>query len=284
MNLMELGFAILVVAFFLRYVARKAPPMYIGLVKIFDIPWRTISEGPFIKIPLIETVELFSTELQLDDFETVVKTKDHLILRVSGATQYTPDRNLLSAYQKKDETRVNDFANFIKNELSILAGSKGGRDFFARWYATFLLINCVLRLKEIPHEFPRVVRGDLSPDPIPLDQRLDFYDDHGPEIEKLLNKDRKKTRERSKVEETYGIYIWIFHLVKLDFTPEARAALKREERTESSALAIKHAIFQTEHRINLGPSFEQVIDTAEQSLKQPSEKKIRSYAGSNKPT
>lgn len=238
MSLTELGVTLIVVAFFLRYVVRKAPPMYIGLVKIFEIPWRTISEGSFLKIPLIETVELFSIELQLDDFETVVKTKDHLVLRVSGATQYTPDRNLLSAYQKKNETRVNDLANFIKNELSILAGSKGGQDFFARWYETNLLINCVLRLKEIPHEFPQVVQKDLDRRLIPLDQRLDFYKNHFAKIEKLLDQDRERPREPSSVEETYGIHIWVFHLVKLDFTPEALAALEREERTEVSALAV----------------------------------------------
>ena len=125
MTPLAFGVSLIVLSFLLALLF-KAPPMYIGLVKILGIPWRTIREGPFLKIPYIETVDLFSIQLQLDRFETVVKSKDHLTLQASGGVQYVPDRKLLSAYQNKEETREKDLTDFIKNELTILAESNGG--------------------------------------------------------------------------------------------------------------------------------------------------------------
>lgn len=232
-----------------RYFALSIPPKYYAIFSLFGKRWRARSEGLTWWLPLAEKFVIYSKELDRLEVEAIAKSKDLLGIKMKGSVEFVvdPDREMLLRY---DETRKNQkgaITDSIKDELGILAGTKNAADFVKKRRAITLIINCRLRLKEMPHENPAAFGSALKE--IPLSKKLDFYDKYADKIQTLLDSEAKKPEERSRIEESYGIDILVFNLTDPDYTEKTNAAFEEAKQAQAKEKAAKA-------ELNLAKEFE----------------------------
>ncbi len=280
MNLIVLGATLLIVACVLRFGLRRIPPMHYAMINIFGKRWRIAQEGLVFLIPGVESMDLFPVDLQREDVVVSVKSKDLLGVQMRGSVEYALDPGLLTKYQETAKERSVALVNSIKTELGIIAGTKKGCDFILEREPIVLLINCILRLKDLPHDKPSIVTGKKTDEkPIPPIGRLSFYKKNREAIKQLLDEEGQKPDERSAIEEMYGIDIKLFDL-DLDYSKETSAAFEKEKQDEAKARAAKKKLELIAQFIEKGgASFQEAVNAAEQSLGQNSERKIVSIEG-----
>lgn len=243
------GLFLMVTMFISRHVAISIPAKQYAIFSLFGKRWRARSEGLTWWLPLAEKCVLYSKELDRLEVETVAKSKDLLGIKLKGSVEFVvdPDREMLLRY---DETRKNQkgaITDSIKDELGILAGTKNAADFVKKRRAITLIINCRLRLKEMPHENPAAFGSTLKE--IPLSKKLDFYDKYADKIQALLDDEAKKPEERSRIEESYGIDILVFNLTDPDYTEKTNAAFEEAKQAQAKEKAAKA-------ELNLAKEFE----------------------------
>ena len=239
---MILGLTGLVV-FYLSKSLKIIPKSHIGVLEVFGK--RNISkvylEGLHFIAYKIEDVALYSLENNVRTFTVKVKSKDNVTINLSVAYEYIPDKNLMDVFGDNEKSlKEGALDNSIMNELGIVAGTKEALDFINQREAIVTFINCLLRLKQMPHDYPETI--GIKSKPIPLGRRLEFYRKNSRAIKlELLDKEAQKVSEKSNIELQYGVDIKEFDLMIPDFDEaynkaiqkdkEAAAIIKAQERT-----------------------------------------------------
>ncbi len=270
MNLIVLGATLIIVACVLRFGLQRVPPMHYAMINVFGKRWRVAREGLIFLIPGMESMDLFPISLQREDVVVLVKSRDLLGVQMRGSVEYALDPGLLVKYQETAKERAAALVNSIKTELGIIAGTKNGRDFVLQRESIVFLINCILRLRDLPHDKPLIVTGKkIDKEPVSPAKRLDFYKKNREQIKRLLDEETKKPDERSAIEEMYGIDIRLFDL-DLDYSRETSAAFEKEKQDEAKARAAKNKLELIAQFIEKGATFQEAVNAAEQSLGQAS--------------
>lgn len=249
----------------------KIPPMHYGVVDLLGNRVRNVGEGLAMLIPFLEEVQIFSIEAERSEVEVGVKSRDNMGISIEGSVEYQLDPNLLDAYQETEKERAGALVAAVQNEVGNVAGTRDGEDFVRNREAIWLLINCRLRLKEMPHENPQLIGVGKVPK---LEQRLAFYKTYAKEIKRLLDEEVHKPSERSVIEEQYGVDVRIFDLTSVDFDEETSKALEKEKQDQAKARAAKQKIELFEKFKTLGLKPDEALDAAERSLGQVTETKV----------
>jgi hypothetical protein len=233
------GILLMAALFFGRYFTLSVPAKNYAIFSLFGKRWRARSEGLTWWLSGLEKYELHSKELDRLEVETVAKSKDLLGIKLRGSVEFVvdPDREMLLKYDETKRNQKGAITDSIKDELGILAGTKNAADFVKKRRAITLIINCRLRLKEMPHENPSVFGSGTKE--ISLPKMLDFYDKYADKVQAVLNDEDKKREERSRIEESYGIDILVFNLTDPDYTDKTNAAFEEAKQAEAKKKAAK---------------------------------------------
>ncbi len=260
------GATLIIVAFVARYGLYRIPPMQYGIVNTFGRRGRVVGEGLTLLIPFAQKVDIFSTELQLVDIPVKAKSNDMSGIIINGLVQYALDPKLISIYEETSRNIAKALIAAVENEIGAVAGTKKLEDFVKEREAMVLLINCLLRLKDLPHENPKTVDEQSDGKATPVPQRLAFYRKHANRIKQFLAEESQKTEERSKIETAYGIDIRVFDVKDISFTPETEKIL--EKTRQAKALSKAAEILRTSNKQfqELGLNAQQSEDAAEIAL------------------
>lgn len=226
---------LLIIAVVLGYGLRKIPPMHYGRVNAFGKRGRVVEEGLRFLMPFVEEVELHSKELERIPLEVTVTSKDQLEIVLKLSVEFVLDLNLITAYEERSKERANGLAERIKTVVGEIAGVEKADDFIRRREAIVHLINCLLRLKDLPHKN------------IPIGQRLNFYETFAQDIDGYLEEETAKPDERSSIEEDYGIDILIANLTQVDFGAATKAALEKNKQLQATMKGTKHLLGTATH-------------------------------------
>ncbi|MDP3999095.1 MAG: SPFH domain-containing protein [bacterium] len=221
---------LLIIAVVLGYGLRKIPPMYYGRVSAFGKRGRVVKEGLRFLIPFVEEVEFYSKEMQRIPLEVTATSKDKLEIILQVTVTFVPDWNLITAYEESTKERNGELIDGIRAVVGEIAGVKKAEDFIQRREAIGHLINCLLRLKDLPHEG------------VSINQRLQFYEILASEISQLLKKETSVPDERSEIEDKLGIDILDAHLKQIDFSPATKAALEKDRQTQAAMKATERML------------------------------------------
>lgn len=274
------GATLIIVAVILRYGLYRIPPMQFGIVNTFGRRSRIVGEGLTFLIPFVQKVDIFSIELQRADIPAKAKSNDLSGIVIRGSVQYALDPQLISTYQETSRNISNALIDAVENEIGNIAGTKKLEDFVKEREAIVLLINCLLRLRDLPHENPKAVDENSNGKEIPVDRRLSFYKKHANQIKQFLVEESKKPEERSKIEMSYGIDIRAFDVVDIDFAPETEKILEKARQAKELAKAddIKFARIKR-YKEELGATTQEAIDVSEVSLGQATDNRKVSVQG-----
>lgn len=258
------------------------PTIHYGVVIRFKKrTGRVISEGLHLIIPFIDAVELFESTIVTKDIEGSFfsgtdenGSAGRLEIKIKGSVQWSPDPEMLVEVfiRISEEALANGLIDSIKGELGIIAGVEDGASFIGKRRAINLLINCVLRLSNPPHQ-----KDKIEPENI-----IQYYEERASEIEEMLKNEVKNIGDRSAIEELYGIDIVRFALSNIDFSDATKKALELKRQTEETIRAkqvtMNAKIAMTQGLIELGIGPREALNSAEVNLDQ-AKKKIFSAEG-----
>lgn len=239
----------------------QIPAYHFGVVERFGK--RTggiLREGLKLKLPFIDQVELISLELETIPISVEFTTKDKLKLVCSGSLQYRPDpeikkgRNIF--VEMSEKTITVGIIDMVKSKLGSLGGVKESNDFIENRAAIADLINCSLRLKKAPH----LDSG------VNIKKVIDFYKTNWQQVKKILNGEKARVKNRSSIEERYGIDIEQFALASIVFTPETEKSFEKEKQAEARARAFDKKMEMAKKAKELGASAQEALNAADVSL------------------
>ena len=248
----------------LRYGTMSVTEKHYAIFNLFGKRWRTRKEGLTWRIPYYEKFQLYSKEVQLAEVDTTAKSKDLLGIILRGSVGFVPDPELLYKYDEVKNKLETSLVDSIKDELGVLAGTKDARDFVLQRKAITLMINCLLRLEEMPHKNPGQF-GDTRTE-IQLNDRLDFYLIYADKIKDLLDHEGEKPEERSRIEKEHGIDIKFFNLTNPDYTPNTNAAFEEAKQAEAKVAAAQSELKLVKDFQGVGASPQEAIDAAQVSI------------------
>src|SRR3989344_42978 len=218
-------------------------------------------EGLGLKIPIIETVELFSTELDKIVVSANFTAKDKLDLTLIGSLQYRPDSHISddpedlnrpardrqgknTFFAMSDEIIKSGIEDAVKALLGGLGGVYDGQEFIGNRQALGAMINSVLRLEKprhLNHDSTTCgVPGCTRPKKIDAKDLVDFYNSHWMHIKDAV--DKRPETEYSPIEIRYGIDIEIFALANVDFSTATKEAFEKEKQALARKAAFRHKI------------------------------------------
>lgn len=216
------------------------PKMHLGAV--YFLGWYTgltYTEGLKPIIPFLTEVRAYPAKPQRLDIKVEVETDEgdgsSLNITIDGNTEFYADKSLMWRYRMEtDDTIKNGIVSAIKQELNVIAGKIKGFDFISFKEEIALIINCMLRLRDLPHRCATGPDFNEAEDYIQAENRLAFYKKHRPKIIWLLNHEAERRNERSAIEERYGIDIRIFNLSDISFTQEMKKAFEKKREAEAT--------------------------------------------------
>ncbi|MSU44800.1 hypothetical protein EXS45_01320, partial [Candidatus Nomurabacteria bacterium] len=218
-------------------------------------------EGFGLKIPIIDTVELFSTELNKIDVTANFTTKDKLDLTLKGSLQYRPDSSISddiedlyrragdrlgknTFFAMSDEIIKTGIEDVVKSLLGGLGGAYDGEKFINNRQALGAIINSIIRLKKPTHfnhnNKTCGVPECTHPKKIDAENLVEFYNKHWPHTKDAV--DKRPDTEYSLTEIRYGIDIEIFALASVDFSLETKQAFEKNKQAEARTNAYKFKI------------------------------------------
>ena len=256
-------------------------------------------EGLGLKIPIIDTVELFSTELDKIEVSANFTAKDKLDLTLSGSLQYRPDSHISDDTQDLhrppgDRKGKNTFfamsneiiKSGIEDAVEALLGGLGGvydgQEFIGNRQALGSIINSVLRLEKprhLNHDSATCgVHGCTKPQKIDAKDLVDFYNSHWTHVKDAI--DRRPETEYSPIEVRYGIDIEIFALASVDFSEATKEAFEKKKQAEvrKEAFAFKMEMAKNAKDL-LGATAQEALNAADVSLDPEVKKQVVSVEG-----
>ncbi|GEM_PF-6486929 len=266
-----LGLSLILAMAFLQHGLIRIPQKQHAIFNLQGKRWRVSSEGLDAKIPFLESCERYSSELDRIPISLTAKTKEALGIVMKGALEFVPDRKMLFRYDDTERNLKEAVTDSIKSILGALAGTKQALDFIGYREAIVLIINCMLRLKKMPHTYARdprfitVVDGDPA-DVVPLEKRLDFYRINADQVREILDKESYNPEERSPIEEAYGIDVKVFDLTDMDYTEKTSASFEEEQQAIAKAKATEQELALVTKFKRKGASAQEAINAAQVSL------------------
>jgi len=296
---------IIVVAILFAYVALDVfvivPGPNYGVHLRFDKrTGRILEEGLGFKIPFIDKVDLFSTELDKIEVNVNFTTIDKLQLTIIGSLQYRPDARIsddpddtkkLARKRKGKNTFFAMSQEIIKSGIedalrSMLGGLGGvykGSEFINNRQALGSLINSILRLNKPPHLNHDINKCNVSectmPEKIDAKHLVDFYNSHWKGVHEHIESEKNKDSECSPIEIRYGIDVETFALSNVDFSQATKEAFEKEKQAEARKDAFKYKIIMAKEAKELGASAQEALNAADISLDPEIKKQIVSVEG-----
>ncbi|MFA5999590.1 MAG: SPFH domain-containing protein [Candidatus Paceibacterota bacterium] len=261
---------------------------------------RIIEEGLESKIPLIDKVELFSTELDKIEVNVNFTTIDKLQLTLVGSLQYRPDPrisddpadlNRLAENRRGKNTFFAMSQEIIKSGIedalrSLLGGLGGvyeGSKFIGNRQALGSLINSILRLSKPPHLNHNAgtcgIPGCAMPEKIDAQDLVSFYNTHWKGVQDDIEQGKKNDTECSPIEIRYGIDIETFALANVDFSDATKEAFEKEKQAEARQKAFRFKMEMAQEAKKLGASAQEALNAADVSLDPKVSKQIVSVEG-----
>lgn len=149
---------------------------------------------------------------------------------ISGLAMIRVDIGLLDVRRQWTDVNIRKgLEGKIRQELGIISGKTKGFDFVRMHEEISLIINSLLRLKNVPHLNPRLINSSyVAGSEVPPEERISFYRDKGnkAKIKEFLKEEGGNPEERSEAEEMYGVDIMEFTLDPPDFTDEMKKGLE----------------------------------------------------------
>lgn len=162
-------------------------------------------------------------------------------ITVVGSMLAAPDKDLFDIYRIMSDKNIRvGLEDAIKKELNIIAGQIPVADFADFKEEIDLMINCILRLKWMPHYHPLMYDEDYVPSSpkevsVPASSRLAFYRDNRDAILQFLLKEQGEKHERSELELRFGINVSAFNLADVILPPSYVTALRAEKEATARA-------------------------------------------------
>ncbi|MEK7610737.1 MAG: SPFH domain-containing protein [Patescibacteria group bacterium] len=233
--------AILTIAFILYGIIVVPTANYGILVRMGKrVDGDPLPEGWHWIIPFFYRVEAFSYELKTTDLTVKVTAREGVGITINATIQWRPDEEHMKRYYEvEDKDIITGLQEAVKNEIGVISGVHNASEFIEKRGAIGDLINCLLRLKDMPHITFRWPKKYGSGVPLPITDKtkiLDHYDNH----RILISKKLKATGDgsHSPIEEKYGIDIQTFSLTGVQFSPEVAEDLEKERRAQAQASAL----------------------------------------------
>lgn len=273
------GITLIVIAVITRCVLYQVPPMHYGRISTFGRRGRRVGEGLTFLIPFVQKVSCFSSELQRIEFTVRVKSSDLSGILVKMAAQFRLDPELIFIYEEVFKNVSKALTDASESEIGNVAGTKKIEEFVLEREAIVLLINCLLRLKYLPHENPDKINPQLDSAPISIDRRLAFYKEYSAKIKQCLAEEIQKLNERSRIEENYGIDILTVDLLDIEFTPKTEAALESKKQNEATLDGSNPRLALLTKLMAMGLTGQQAIDVMEVAFGNVQDRRIISLHG-----
>lgn len=273
---------LLVVAYFILGIPKKIPSRHFAVPNFFDKRMETYwDEGLALTIPFVITIpenQIYSKIVNRVPIKFDFPTKDDVILTWTGLIEYVPDPDI---YSEEGYVRITDFeekglksglTDRTQEEVKNLGNVYESDDFRNEYgEALGLLLESVMRLKNIPHFNPKDALKDLVDNhenengssagniskweelksnlneklqekskskikdwttTIPVENRLEFYSVFSHFVKKLLASEGENNNEWSENEKYYGIDIQKISNSDIGFTDEMKQALEEQEKSE----------------------------------------------------
>lgn len=209
---------------------------------------RALDEGWHFILPLIDDVRCYPYKTQKRDVEVSVQSNEDdgtsLELLIKGHFEFYPDPAMILQYRKETEESITGgVINAVKEELGVIAGKTKAFDFIKSREAIVLIVNCMLRLQDLPHHYARQY-GEQE-DHIGPEGRLDFYRNHrteiiyGTAVIHGLENEADFPNERSLIEKRYGIDIRVFTLADVDFSEAVKKAFESKREQEQKMKGVE---------------------------------------------
>lgn len=268
----------------------KIPEYHFGVVsRLGKRTGKIVREGVYLKIPLLDSVELISLELVTLPISASFTSQDRVQLIVRGSLQYRPDPDISRDgknvfVEMSEETIRTGIEDAIQAKLGGLGGVYESDDFIKNRQALGQIINCLLRMSVPPH-----LRHDFTTcgvlncrmkSQIDAQNLLKFYNKHWQTVKKQVDDEKKYLNDKSRIEERYGIDIETFELAEIDFSEETKSAFEKERQAEARAKAFnKKMEMAIRARKELGASAQEALNAADISLEPSITKRIVSVEG-----
>lgn len=209
-----------------------------------------LDEGPALKLPYVEDIELFPYEHRSRDVTAEVNSSDRQGLKITVRIQYRPARILVrKTFAQVSETLITDgLSGFIKSEVGIVAATKPGVTFISKREALQYLIKSVLVLSEVPHLVPHKYNAAKYPQgkKVLPKNRLSFYSDM--EVQENLRKhfqEEMVSTNLSPVERLHAIEILDVVLENIEFNKKTQDAFDEEIQAKAKNAAIEQRMQKT---------------------------------------
>lgn len=273
---------ITVTLFFMSF--RIVKKMWIGLVYRYgQFSGRILREGWHFIWPILEEARMYPAKVQSRPVSVTIETKEpdetSLRVKIDGRIEFFPNPLLMGRYRfETEESIVNGSGDNIKQELNFVGGKVGSADFIGSKETIQLIINSVLRLRDLPHRHGK--NFSHNKDFIEPEERLSFYRDNKKVIAGLLEAAENDFANWSQTEYRYGIHIRNFLLSDIAFSKATHQAFEAKKQAFEKMKGIK-VIAEAKKEIaatckGLSPQekFNQADVTAGQA-----EKKVISFEG-----
>lgn len=145
---------------------------------------RILTEGVNFVWPIVSIIERFNEQLDSDEVAVTFTTKDRVAATTDGSLQWRPDREIVIAertvktmfggkrivknwlrfIENDEDVIIQGIRDAVKSTLGAVAGRQTADDFIQGRDALGLLINAILRLKDVPHDNPSAVVAMMEQD------------------------------------------------------------------------------------------------------------------------
>ncbi len=292
---MEFILAAIVIAVFAATSFGVTPSVHYDVLSVLGARRKgVLREGPHWFPPFVSSRERVSTELVTKGVVFEFTTKDNVKVKVGGVLQYRPDPDVVFPVSHPDDGRnvyvtvsddgiVAGVEEAVKARIGSLGGNREYDDFVKNRPAIGDIINAILRLEKPPHilhkEWCKLGAACPYQRPIDIDQLIEFYKDHWPEIRELKAKESSHRDKRSEIELRYGIDVESFDLGDVGFTKEMQAALEEEKQADARAKAADARLEIVDKYIRMGLSPKDAADQADKLMDPEVTKTIISIQG-----
>lgn len=277
---------------------KRIPPATYGVVnrmgrRLTKGQGGILLEGGHWLRPLIDRVELISTELDRIEINVSFTTKDNVTIKVNGPLQYRPDSEITNNQGQNlfieisEETMCKGIAEEVQAKLGALGGVYEAQVFIKNRQAFGALINTMLRFETPPHRnHPFLAGKDNESDPttglrpcgsndkgkkcpfegkkeISAKDLIRFYNTHWQWVKNQTDSVRA-SGELSVIEKRFGIEVAVFNLADVAFGKEMEKALEERKQADLRAGAIKKKIDLAEEVKNrLGADAQVALNSAD---------------------
>jgi len=263
---------------------------------------RIYEEGFGWKIPFIDTVQLFSTELTTIPVGAEFTTTDKLQISIKGTLQFRADPRISDDKRDIDENArdrkgKNTFFSMsediikegiedaLKSLLGGLGGTYEGKQFIKNRQALGDMINSILRLAIPLHlNHNPITCGrpgcKLKEQKVSVSKLKNFYNTHWREVQESLKGEKNRTEECSRYELRYGIDIETFALATVKFSQKTEEAFETDQQAKAREEAFEHKLSMAEKaKERLGANAQEALDAADVSLDPAVKKQVVSVQG-----